>query len=832
MTPPITIEAIKLEGFRAYLQPQKIDLCRGKHPLSLVVFAPNAKGKSSLVDAFEYYFSQDATLARLGKRSMQTHAGRQAMEHVEAEESGISPSVHVWFRQDRDRFDEARSVSLSAPALPAAAGRVLSLTNLPFIIRGHELRSFVEETTPEQRYKEIASWLALDPLLRVQKNLRLLRRQIKQKVESETESRERLRDLKRTTCDALLTWEESKACTWFNTNVLVHLDKSLAIAEISNGDAGCSEVVKRKALEDEQIGLAALKRLVTQLEALFKAPEKDGEEPTGYLAAFENEASRYATAVAHAAEERSKASHAVFYEIWAAAKTVFQNMDVPFDACPVCDTAFKLSPHGSRDQAVVSLKSKLGDLAKYQDATTELENSTKDLKLAVGHLTTGLETVISSLRDAGYEDRSASTATYLEQAKAWNPNTPAPESSEILAEIADLLESIAAERNRIEEQQGTHTYASALKILESLIQTKEDLERIKRVKTEMQILHENLNKQALAINKSIAEHTQHLIAELQDDVDNLYKCIQGADVNAPPIRFELPGEDDTNQQRIQLLIDFAENRKSVVPSGYLSDSQIHTLALALRLSAIRQFNKHAPFIVLDDVVTSYDADHRKNIASVLARDFTDFQIVLVTHDEQFFNLLQDHLSSSNFIFKRITQLEPKFGPRFHDHRTTDESIQSKLNSDQSAAAEMRQAEEEWLLDICRGFGVKVVIRQVDRPYQYERSELASSLANFLKGIGIVPPAIQGISNSFLNSLQRGVVENFASHFSDNPYKNISIGDEKARWKEFIQFRDQFVCPACGNRRFKRPLSLNKPICSKCETTFAFANPEKAPTDTH
>lgn len=47
--------------------------------------------------------------------------------------------------------------------------------------------------------------------------------------------------------------------------------------------------------------------------------------------------------------------------------------------------------------------------------------------------------------------------------------------------------------------------------------------------------------------------------------------------------------------------------------GYLSDSQIHSVALALRMAAIQQFNVGAPIIALDDIVTSYDADHRRRI---------------------------------------------------------------------------------------------------------------------------------------------------------------------------------------------------------------------------
>lgn len=226
----ITIEALRLEGFRAYLKQQTVSLCRGNNPMSLAVFAPNAKGKSGLVDAIEYYFSVEATLARLGKRQAQTHAGPLAMEHVDAERSGITPAVHLWFRQDTEKFDERRPVyksAISVTPLPNAAIRVLSNTKVPFIIRGYELRSFVEKDTPEDRYKDIASWFALDPLLTIQQNLRALRRDLKKKAESKTEENERLRDLKQTTNNAIVTWDEAKVCNWFNTNLLAKLDNKL-----------------------------------------------------------------------------------------------------------------------------------------------------------------------------------------------------------------------------------------------------------------------------------------------------------------------------------------------------------------------------------------------------------------------------------------------------------------------------------------------------------------------------------------------------------------------------------------------------------------------------
>jgi hypothetical protein len=67
-----------------------------------------------------------------------------------------------------------------------------------------------------------------------------------------------------------------------------------------------------------------------------------------------------------------------------------------------------------------------------------------------------------------------------------------------------------------------------------------------------------------------------------------------------------------------------------------------------------------------------------------------------------------------------------YDPRFADHKVSDHMVEARWVAGQSAANEMRQAEEEWLLGICRDFGVSVRIRPIERAYSYERSELASA----------------------------------------------------------------------------------------------------------
>ena len=341
-----------------------------------------------------------------------------------------------------------------------------------------------------------------------------------------------------------------------------------------------------------------------------------------------------------------------------------------------------------------------------------------------------------------------------------------------------------------------------------------------RITEELTVLHDALGTQATLISGKIREKVQSLLDMLHAPMNDIYQEIQGN--NAKPIRLELPGEDDTNQQRMQLVIDFADNRQGVAPGGYLSDSQIHSVALALRLAAIKKFNGAAPVIALDDVVTSYDADHRRAIGALLAKMFTDCQIILVTHDERFFNYLKDQLPAKDWQFTRIIGLDPAFGPRFAEHKVTDEMITDRWAKGESAANELRQAEEEWLLGIARGFGVNVRIRQLEKAYSYKRSELAAAIGGFLNNTKLTPADVPGVNNRFVASLMKGDIENFGSHFQDAPYGDGSIGDEKTRWEEFKAFRGQFDC-VCGRAKYQRPFGLNKPVCAhdKCETQFAF-----------
>ena len=449
----VWIEKMELQGFRVFLQKQTLSLASNGAPLSLAIFGPNARGKSSLVDSIEYYFSSDSTLERLGRWTLQTRAGPIAVEHVDAQDEGINTKVHFWFRQGAEKFDEERPV---ASPIPGAASRILSTIKVPFVIRGHELRKFVEETTPGDQYKELANWFGLDPLLKIQQNLRTLRRRVRERADSTVAADERSRDLTLLIDGEVVTWDEQGVCNWFNNNILAALDDSLAFTSFSRDDPTLAILSIRKEAEQEQLGLAQLRRASSLLEELDSPPEGTDKEHGGNIVSFEWATLRLREAIVHEGVERSKASDSVFSQVWNDAKKLFDDGNI-LGICPVCDTDLSVGPHGSHAGVRTSIDARLSGLADYREAEQELDTSRRQVGQSLESLRSSVGAAITTLVDVGYVDPFVAP----EQTRHGRVVPPAPRGR-----IPSHLSPRDRMRRKLQTRRGRQRYALRMQTVE------------------------------------------------------------------------------------------------------------------------------------------------------------------------------------------------------------------------------------------------------------------------------------------------------------------------------------------------------------------------------
>lgn len=812
----ITLKKVTLSGFRAYLNEQEFTVSNQTSHFSLATYAPNGKGKSSFVDALEFFFSPSGIVNRLGDRKSMLRAGKEAVNHYQAKEKNIPSVVKVDFSKNNQTIPETRKTDDST--VPSTVVTLNSAAKVQFIIRGHELRRFVEEQTPQDRYEELAKWFGFSPLLSTQDALRELKLNLNKKVNDSSSKQVYDKRTQQITKSKQNSWNEAEATKWFNENILTHLSPTLKITSLNELDPAYIQIKNNKIEESKSTGLSVFETIEKAIKALYTLNLETSEE-TGLIANTIVAKNKFDADTEELEKVKSESAKSIFSDVWTAANNLFSSEKFIDDTCPVCNTSFDKTASGSKNDVHLHIKTGLENLKTLKNAQDKLKLSKKQFDEATTKLSEGITSLVTALQSSGFKDEiTAFISIKTDLVKIIEDKQKLKSFKASLLSLETKNKSKITELTTVKKE---YTYSSALPILEDLIKLKNEYDTYTKEMSELTKIQTRVSAQITIIDQYIKTYVTNLIASLQDKINLFYSEIQKGAKSTPKIYLKLP-DNAAVQQQISLVIDFAENRKEVLPSGYLSDSQIHTLALSIRLASICMFNKDFPFIVLDDVITSYDTDHRLTLVSLIAKHLNQHQLFVFTHDEQFFNFLQENLPENRWRFKRIMFIEENFGPKFTDHKVKDAEIEEVLNQGKTAANLIRQAEEEWLLSMCRGFGVDVRIREINKPYIYDRSELAKSLHRFLNESGIGYPNTENHTNPFLNTLQKGTLENFGSHFSDNPNASASIGDEKTRWTNFQEFKSYFNCknPSCKKGRFKRPENFKKPSCQYCETPFS------------
>jgi hypothetical protein len=140
---------------------------------------------------------------------------------------------------------------------------------------------------------------------------------------------------------------------------------------------------------------------------------------------------------------------------------------------------------------------------------------------------------------------------------------------------------------------------------------------------------------------------------------------------------------------------------------YLSESQLNSFGLAVFLASVRRFNPDFRFLILDDVVNSFDGYKRPELLKLLKADFRDFQVILLTHDRAWRDQLYKHLPEWNRM--EFIRLDFGVGPIQGQALETLEQVKELIANDNPklAGQALGPYMEFYLQDICEAFEVEV-----------------------------------------------------------------------------------------------------------------------------
>lgn len=232
------------------------------------------------------------------------------------------------------------------------------------------------------------------------------------------------------------------------------------------------------------------------------------------------------------------------------------------------------------------------------------------------------------------------------------------------------------------------------------------------------------------------------------------------------------------------------------------------------------FNDINEFIVLDDVISSFDSNHRKRFAELLFEKFSEFQIILLTHEEEWFrNFVKPLARNKGWLVNEIKWTESK-GTHFQESQGDIKlRIETRLSEAEvdGLGNPIRQYLESSLKDICMNLDVKVSFRSNDVNEKRMPDELISELKSRIKSKSKDLQDHFSVIERLANST---ILGNLLSH--DNPF-NPKIGDLRAFWADIQEMEHIFYCQEEGCKKravsFRNLDTVEKKIrCGGCGQT--------------
>ena len=656
------VAKLSIAGIRGVLdRGGDFELAQERSPGSIALYAPSACGKSSYADAVEYLFSEDGSVAHLGKSEL---------PHALAEERGIKPQVSVTLvdSESGESIQITRLVRMGrVDNMPPELLPIVRAAPAHRVLRQHDLRRFVVAMTPGAKYAELSRWFGLTRLEEILEHLEITSNVLESR-DFEREVEERVQDIAQHTNHAVTEHDERAVLDWCEAEAERHLGSSLAIDSLD----GMKKAIRTlKQLQGRIIlasGVAELYQAKLTLEQIATdlisqaCPERSRRD--GQLQLCHAALTAAVAAERHAASLFTVSKHGVFQEVWEAASGVLESRLT--DECPVCRTPWVRSHIGSQEGALISLTSRRNELTELVAARSEQQKATRELETAIRGLEARLAKISAQAAKLSLSEVETQAAELVEAARALSTTDRFP--SQLQGECEELLSRCrqfvvtrlrpALQSLHISKVPATDQVQATIAHFQALRDALVRLKELRREREEYRNIKRDFNVVADVIRERAATTVNDVVAAIRDDVQSIYHKIHPTD--AVPNIHIVP---DAESKTLTVQVDFHSCDRMVLPAGYLSESQISTLGLALFISSVGLFNRRFPFLFLDDVVSSYDAEHKERIVDLIAERLGGFQVFLTTHDLRFYAMLKDRLHDKGWLFERVSGWDFEHGPK-------------------------------------------------------------------------------------------------------------------------------------------------------------------------
>jgi energy-coupling factor transporter ATP-binding protein EcfA2 len=741
---PVTekLQRLVMHAFRGIPTELTVEFGSGE---STVVYGDNGTGKSTIADALEWYFT--------GEIEHLSHEGRQhAVRYVGGDGNGVT-SVEVVSNGTlggKVVFPDERTPDMFR-----------ALRRETFLLRGRTLADFINKTKTE-KWKALVEILGLDAIESLREDLQRARNELRKASKaSEEEVRVYHRAL---SSGANTVTEETVLANLQQICGMLGVDSPRSLDQVAEPSWITSAVGASAAVSAS----SERENLLAEIRTL-RMPDLDKGVFEAWNALVSSDRARQLPRASLVRE----------------AKRLFETGTIDAGRCPLCGQKVDDKTLARRiESTLFEMMEASRDLERFRDPVVQQGDALEgahELRLAIYERARGMKVEIPPVPA--------------------RPETRIQDNVDALAPIdVDAITSHLSEVRRWDRVVGKlarqvspaepSTRDSQLVMLAALCQ---------QIYAWQQAEKKNARAQrALALAETIFDAYQQ---KQKDDLGELLERISG---RVAKIYSALhPGEDldavsiePWTAKGVELAIDFYGSRQRP-PHGVLSESHLNSLAIALFLAMAESFNEKLGFLILDDVINSFDIEHRGRLAELLADGFSDWQLIVLTHDQQFF----EHLSRRAPSWRKIefTSWSHTSGPRTTKYETRGmlAAARERLEGGdvQGAATKGRRALEELLQEVCEALWAPLPFRRGQANDKREIGELFKGLRRTLKEHA--KGQLQDVEPLFKHlEADVGATLNVAAHAGRG---RSAASEVKAALERIEALDGVWSCPACRTR---------------------------------
>lgn len=771
----LKLRSLRVENFRGIRFPLDIEFVKGGNSTSALVYGRNGTGKSSLIEAWEWMLN--FSIAHLDREGIsladlphKASLGADSRVTVTCQHPDVD-EVQVTFNPDR----------LTQPYITGAHAELKSRCCYPNYLRYSDLQNFVFKSKTD-KYKYLAKFFGLEEFVQNQAQLKTTFGRLSTKLQ--TVDAELLRESQTLHAAVGQDLNEASILTFLNT--LAEKHSAQTINDLSEFEVQKADFQRIVEADPKTKELTQWRGLKVSLDRLY--PVKS----IGIVCSDIEEL--YGSLVGDAEALKQIYLDNLFN---AAIATIPQ---LPDDSpCPICDNPFEgnLLDHVREKhkliQELLSKKTEFDtrrrELAEQFQAILDAINriDLDDLPVAakdrqecqsIGILKKNLSVLIENLK------------VRFTEIKALELSNDACVTSieELVQNEAAFRETVAVQIQALENDSVRKSLADDYTQLSATVQLYQAYSKNVEQQASLNVTVGKLETLIEELLGYIRTQIQTTFDAISQEVMDCFNALEGGSGTFANPKVVLLEDRD---KAVEVEIEFVG--ETIRPAfKFMSESQINSFGLSIFLASVKHFNQEFKFFILDDVMNSFDAYKRPRIPGLLASRFGDFQILMLTHDQIFFDTVQQAFPSWNRY--RFTGWDYMNGPRYSLARNYLEEVENLLNDDNPIQAGQTLGRYlEWVLGRLSESTETALKYKVLNVYTLSEfhEPFMKRLRDKLKQAGYAHRLLDA-----LDELDQGTVfRNYCAHWKNEatPFTTDEIRAIFEKWKEIERM---LWCDAC------------------------------------